>query len=108
MIIDDIDFAQMYRQHKAASTFQKKSAQEWDAKAKGMSMRAIKSPYVDDFVGKICFDGCKSALDVGCGPGTIALSLATKVERVRALDFSEGMLRCCEQNARMAGLDNIT
>jgi SAM-dependent methyltransferase len=98
-MIDSIDFANMYKQHKIASTFKGKKASDWDEKAESMSKRVIDSPYTAEFISKMNIEGCESLLDVGCGPGTIALALAPKMKKVRGLDFSTGMLECFLKNA---------
>ena len=53
--------------------------------------------------------GARSVLDVGCGPGTVALplALAHRLETVVALDYSAGMLEQLQGAAAEAGLTNI-
>lgn len=46
-------------------------------------------------------------LDVGCGPGTLSILLARRVESVTALDTSEGMLSVLKRRADEEGLGNI-
>ena len=48
-----------------------------------------------------------SVLDIGCGPGTLAIPLAKKVRSVTALDISEEMLKHLKDNADKNGLKNI-
>jgi ubiquinone/menaquinone biosynthesis C-methylase UbiE len=51
------------------------------------------------------------ALDIGCGPGWVALSLARRVAaqgRVFAVDQNPRMLDLARENARSAGVSNIT
>ena len=58
-----------------------------------ISMRMFKRVATQkSFVSKINFEGAKSLLDVGCGPGTIALEAAPHLEAVYGLDYSSGML----------------
>jgi len=47
-------------------------------------------------------------LDIGAGPGTLAIPLAQSVEHVTALEPSEAMRSCLRENIRVYGLDNIT
>ncbi|MFQ6008503.1 MAG: class I SAM-dependent methyltransferase, partial [Candidatus Zixiibacteriota bacterium] len=44
----------------------------------------------------------KTALDIGCGTGRIALTLAKKGATVTALDVSSAMLEFCRKEARKA------
>lgn len=107
-MIESIDFANMYKQHKIASTFKGKKAEDWDEKAEAMSKKVIDSPYTAEFISKMNLDGCESVLDVGCGPGTIALALAPKMKRVCGVDFSKGMLECFHKNAEVRGIKHAS
>ncbi len=55
------------------------------------------------------FDTSKNdtVLDIGCGPGRIAVPMAQRAKSVTALDSSEKMLAYCQQNAREAGVTNL-
>jgi SAM-dependent methyltransferase len=46
-------------------------------------------------------------LDIGAGPGTLAIPLARLVRKVTALDPSKGMLEVLEKSAVAEGIDNI-
>ncbi|MFQ5817225.1 MAG: class I SAM-dependent methyltransferase [Terriglobia bacterium] len=48
-----------------------------------------------------------SALDVGCGPGYVARSLAARGARVIAVDRSRRMARWAARTARRAGVDGV-
>lgn len=47
-------------------------------------------------------------LDVGCGPGTLALTAAARVASIDALDFSENMIAILRRRAADEGIENIT
>ena len=51
-------------------------------------------------------DGAR-VLDIGCGPGTLAIPLAKKSRTVTALDISPEMLKRLKINADKSGLSNI-
>lgn len=107
MTLDDIDFAALYREHLRQSGRSPKSASEWDRRAGDLNRSSQASRYASDFIGRMSLDGARTLLDIGCGPGTLALPLAARLERVYGLDFSAGMLACLEENARAQGLDNV-
>ncbi len=108
MFLQQIDFAEMYREHKAATDFKGKNSSEWDEKSKGMAATVINSPYVNDFISRMKLDGNEVVLDIGCGPGTLAIPLAKQVKEVIAIDFSEQMLVELEAYAAREGITNIT
>lgn len=49
-----------------------------------------------------------TVLDVGCGAGRFALSLAPRVRSVTAVDVSPAMLRALRHRGREAGISNVT
>lgn len=49
-----------------------------------------------------------TVLDIGCGPGRIAIPIAKRVKSVTALDAYSDMLEICKNNASEEGVDNIT
>ena len=53
-------------------------------------------------------DGRGRLLDVGCGPGTIALRLADRFEAVTGLDADADMLREAEHRATELGIENAS
>ncbi len=107
MFLDPIDFASMYKAHKNATDFKTKSAEDWDAKAADMAPRVINSPYVDDFISRMSLEPHDTVLDIGCGPGTLALALAQKVKKVIAIDYSKQMLEQLQIHAAREGIENI-
>lgn len=100
--IRDIDFGELYRQHMAA-VGRPKSAAEWDARAEGAKLPTADSGYTAEFVRRMDLSGCDSLLDVGCGPGHIALAVAHRLRTVIGLDHSPRMLECFMENAQAQG-----
>lgn len=101
--IDDIDFGELYRQHMAA-VGRPKSAQTWDERAQGMTLPPADTGYTAEFVRRMDLSGCDSLLDVGCGPGHIALAVAHRLTTVVGLDHSPRMLELFARNAQAQGL----
>lgn len=108
MFLEQIDFAQMYTKHKKKSVFKGKNSEDWDKKSKEMAPRMQKSRYVEDFISKMKIDKEDVVLDVGCGPGTLAIPLAKQVKHVIAIDFSASMLEELRTYAKKEGVTNIT
>lgn len=97
--VANIDFAELYRQHMAA-TGRPKPASVWDARAEALPARGGDTRYTQAFLAQMDFTGCDSLLDVGCGTGTIALAAAPRLRRVVGLDYSARMLDRFEEGAR--------
>jgi len=68
--------------------------------------RACVSLVVD--AARAVVDDDATVLDLGCGTGAIALSLAEDAGRVIGRDISAGMLEEARSKAAEAGLDNVT
>lgn len=105
--LNEIDFSELYIKQMKVSTFKNKSSEDWNKKAKNMRMNVENSIYTKEFIGKIDFSDAKSILDIGCGPGTIALKVASKVEDVYALDYSTSMLECVENICKNTDITNV-
>jgi SAM-dependent methyltransferase len=108
MSLSDIDFAQLYRRDVQRVNRREKTPEYWDGRAPAMSLRTSDSQYVRQFVARLDLTGCATLLDVGCGPGTIALSVAAQLEHVYGLDYSRGMLAAFADQARVRGLTAVT
>jgi SAM-dependent methyltransferase len=108
MSLKDIDFAERYRKDPRVAGRADHGPSFWDGRAPGMGARAFESPYVREFVARLDLAGCSTLLDVGCGPGTISLSVAPRLAHVYGLDYSPGMLAAFAEQARTRGLSNAT
>ncbi|MDO4723978.1 MAG: class I SAM-dependent methyltransferase [Comamonadaceae bacterium] len=107
MTIEAIDFGRLYQSHLAQCGRPRKSAQEWDSRAAGMAAKALRSGYTEHFVAAMNLRGAQSLLDVGCGPGTIGLAVAERLQRVIGLDYSSAMLQAMRQQAAARGLRQV-
>jgi SAM-dependent methyltransferase len=103
----DIDWELLWQQARAEKSWKSKGAREWDSKAAAFSARTKTSPYVDKFLAHLDLKETMNVLDVGCGPGTLALPIAQRVALVTALDYSQGMLDCLREQADSLDLTNI-
>lgn len=108
MSLDRLDLAALYREHMARTGRRPKSAADWDARAPAMSRGIFEGTYVEGFLARLDLSGCDTLLDVGCGPGTIALRAAPRLQRVYGLDFSSAMLAEFEAEAARRGITHAT
>ena len=109
MSLDDIDFAERYRQHMRRTGRKPKPPSAWDKRAVELAGKplALGSAYTDAFIQRMDLTGARTLLDIGCGPGTLCLPLAAQFEQVYALDYSPGMLACLQAVADELGVDNV-
>ena len=107
MFLEPIDLASMYKEHKKQTIFKGKSSSDWDKKSKELAPSMQSSSYIDEFISRMDIKGDEVVLDIGCGPGTLAIALAKKVKQVIAIDFSADMLRELEAFAKKEGVRNI-
>ncbi len=66
-----------------------------------------KDDYISKMLDRIEVKPDWTVLDIGCGPGTLAIPLAQKAKSVTALDISTQMLKNLKINAEKTSLDNI-
>ncbi len=104
---DELDFAKLYCEQKIATSFKPKSASEWDKKAASMNASVHGGVYVSEFLSRMKLEKNDTLLDVGCGPGTIGLAVATQLKSVICADYSDGMLECVKQNIAAKNLNNV-
>lgn len=109
MIINDINFGELYRNHFQLATREPKQPADWDKKADKMlsSSFDLNDEYVQDFLSRMRFSKEDSVLDIGCGGGAIGLALADKVKKVYALDYSPKMLNVVRQRAARLAIENV-
>ena len=79
----------------------------WDERAADFRGGDESSPYVAGFIERMRLRPGESVLDVGSGPGTLALPLARAGHAVCALDFSQAMLAALRERAAGLGLANV-
>ena len=111
MTLDDIDFGALYREHMQRHRLAPKPACAWDTRAADYA-RPQGAPdqrmgYIEDFLARLDLSHARSVLDIGCGPGTLALPLARRGLEVVALDYSERMLEQLRAGASASGLGAI-
>lgn len=94
-------YAQRWREHMRCHPLPPKPASAWDGRARDYGRGSGDDGYADAFLARLDLHGAHSLLDVGCGPGTLALPLARRLREVIALDYSAAMLE--QLRARAAG-----
>jgi SAM-dependent methyltransferase len=103
-----IDWKQLRDAALAEKGWKSKTSAEWDRKAQSFAHRNRDAEYSRLFLAELPLHPEYSVLDIGSGPGTLALPIARKVARVTALDFSQGMLDSLEAAAEKEQICNIS
>lgn len=106
--IASINWEQLWEAEMSQSSWSKNSENWWDQRAEAFDRHISKSAYVDRMLEKIIITPHSTVLDVGCGPGTLAIPLAKRVRKLTALDLSQEMLRFVMNNAQAENVRNIT
>jgi len=91
---------------------EKNKSNYWDAVAKSQSGGLDGTAHIELIVGYLSEHGyldkdC-SILDVGCGTGSYAISLAKYCRWVSAMDYSASMLEMCKSKAKEHNITNIS
>ncbi len=107
MTYADIDWNLLWQQERRTKSWKRKKKKDWDNRAASFAKRNLGSDFSELCLRMIKPEPSWSVLDVGCGPGTLAIPLARQVKRVTAMDFSEQMLAELKLRAESAGLRNI-
>ncbi|MDR3136853.1 MAG: class I SAM-dependent methyltransferase [Coriobacteriales bacterium] len=79
----------------------------WDQRSQEFKEHSGISKYTDTFLNLLPLEPGWSVLDMGTGPGTLAIPLAQRGHPVIAADFSPGMIRAAQERAADLGLDTI-
>jgi ubiquinone/menaquinone biosynthesis C-methylase UbiE len=81
----------------------------WDMVAEGYAETTMKlfRTYTEKALELAGVDKENAILDVACGPGTLPLLAADKVNSVHAIDFSKSMVELFKEAVNAGGLENI-
>jgi SAM-dependent methyltransferase len=104
----EIDWSLIWRESRKHRSRKSKGRKEWDRKAASFARRNMRSDYIDHLVRIINPKPEETVLDVGSGPGTLAVPLASMANKVTAVDFSAEMLKELRSEADRQGVTNIT
>lgn len=107
--VEKIDWNASWKAAQARSHNRRKGADAWNRRAPSFARhQKRKSNYANQFLEIIKPKPDWQILDIGCGPGTLAVPLARRVASVTALDFSEVMLDLLKERCKQEGVTNVT
>ncbi|PIE59902.1 MAG: SAM-dependent methyltransferase [Desulfobulbus propionicus] len=103
-----LDWNQLWQKAREDKKNRFSDEEAWDKRAPGFARRTATSVYTKKFIELLQPQQQWTVLDVGSGPGTIAVPLASHVTRITCIDFSQNMLNILEQRKKEHNLDNIS
>jgi len=106
--ISDVDWNEVIKNRKALKpNTANNGSGYWNKRAPSFADHAGKAFYPDSFLKIMNPKKSWTVLDMGCGAGTLALPLSSKVKHVTAVDFSEKMIEILRAEADRRGINNI-
>lgn len=106
--IEDINFQKLWQQARKKRAWSSKGPKDWDKKASSFASRNARAPYIDLILSKLPITPDCTVLDIGSGPGTLAVPIAKKASSVMAIDYSPNMLKTLGERAKNDGITNIS
>jgi len=110
--IEELDWNEMWKKAMQKSSIRKRRQRDttefWDKRAKMFNESMKRNDRAEGIIAKLDIEPDDTVLDIGAGPGTLAIPLAKMVKHVTAIDPSKVMLSCLKENAVTEGLNNIT
>ncbi len=103
----DIDWQLLWQNARAEKSWKSSEAKDWSSRADGFAERVIDSPFSKIVLDHLDLRKTDRVLDVGCGPGTLALPIAERAAEVTAIDYAPGMLSRLQRYAEERGLSTI-
>ena len=103
----DLDWNLLWQNARKQKSWSSKGAADWDRKAASFATRNAGTSYVSLLLERLPLSPDRTILDMGAGPGTLAIPLAEKVRSVTAVDYSAGMLEVLTRQARAKKIQNI-
>jgi SAM-dependent methyltransferase len=107
-MIHNTDWNRAWKELRAGRTTVHRAAANWEKRSSSTRTSIRDDTYAHDFFEIMRPQPEWTILDMGCGPGTLALPLAPLVARVTAADFAQGMLDIVAEECTARGIRNIT
>jgi ubiquinone/menaquinone biosynthesis C-methylase UbiE len=108
MDINKIDWNSIWREGAIFFGGKADKVTSWNRAAPMFNTKYTKSDYGKRVIERLKLQADWTVLDVGAGPGLLALPMAKACKHVTALDGASEMLRYLKQNAEREGVSNIT
>ena len=111
-IIENADWNELWKKALVAASWRKKEKDPvrfFDQKAEWYNRTVMgRSGHIRETLARLAIDDGCSVLDIGSGPGTLAIPLAKTAGKITAVEPSKDMLHFLEENAGKENITNIT
>lgn len=107
-VLKSIDWNDVWKELRAHRTIVQKSASGWGKRSSPLKRTVRDDRYVQDFLGIMKPQPDWTVLDMGCGPGILALPLSGLVRQITAADFSQGVLDALAEECKTRNITNLT
>ena len=104
----DLDWGVLWRQAQDDTGWKPRQATVWDGRAASFAERNKHSVFERQCLQLIAPQPERTVLDVGAGPGTLAVPLAALVRHVTCMDFSASMLSEAKRRAKEEQGSNVS
>ncbi len=99
---EDINREFLWRQAIMEKSWSARNAADWNERAAAFARRTGQSPYIESFLTLLNAEPSWSVLDVGSGPGILALPLSNPVKTVTCIDFSSATLQILAERVKQS------
>jgi hypothetical protein len=106
-LVTSVDWNQAWRAGRARTQQRWDGRAFWNGRAASFANHARETRYCDDVLALLQPAADWTVLDVGCGAGTLAVPLASRVKSVTAMDISDRMLELLTQRCTELGIANV-
>lgn len=104
----ELDWGALWRQAQDDAGWKPRQAAVWDGRAASFAQRNKHSSFEEQCLRLIAPQPEWTVLDVGAGPGTLAIPLAALVRHVTCMDFSAAMLSEAKRRAKEEQHSNVS
>lgn len=108
MPCQDLDWGELWRQAQDDAGWKPRTASVWDERAASFAGRNKHAAFEEQCLRLIAARPGWTVLDVGAGPGTLAIPLAAQVRHVTCMDFSAAMLSEAKRRAEEEHIHNCS
>ncbi|MDR3062722.1 MAG: class I SAM-dependent methyltransferase [Methanobrevibacter sp.] len=86
---------------------EKSKPKDWNKEARSFAKRSKQDEYRENFLSKLDLNKEFTAVDLGCGEGSITIPLSKHLKNLTAIDSSENMLEILDERLKEKNITNV-